>query len=49
MHNSPASRQDTDIHAFCISTVEMSQVSNLNGSRLCIVGVTSPSSQAEQL
>ena len=30
-------------------TVAKSQVSDLNGSRLCIVGVISPSSQDEQL
>ena len=55
-HHGPASRQGhilAPINSLyvCMSVciVAKSQVSDFNGSRLCIVGVISPSSQAEQL
>ena len=49
MHHCPASRQGhilAPINSLSVCTVAKSQVSDLNGSRLCIVGVISPSSQA---
>ena len=51
-HHGPASRQGhilAPIHSLSVCIVAKSQVSDFNGSRLCIVGVISPSSQAEQL
>ena len=51
-HHGPASRQGhilAPINSLSVCIVAKSQVSDFNGSRLCIVGVISPSSQAEQL